>query len=130
MTTPPVTPPANEEAGFSLLEALIALSILAIAAAALIGASEAHIDRVSGLEDRAVASWVADEQLVELRLAPTGPVAATRTREMGGQTWEVDVGTAPTDDPDLVRVDIAVRSPGSRDTPARLSGFVDIGAER
>lgn len=130
MTAPPVTPPAIEEAGFSLLEALIALSILAIAAAALIGASEAHIDRVGGLEDRAIASWVADEQLVELRLAPTPPLAATHTRKMGGQTWQVDVATASTDEPELVRVDIAVRLPESRDATARLSGFVDIGADR
>lgn len=130
MTASAVTPQPNAEAGFSLLEALIALSILAIAAAALIGASEAHIDRVGGLEDRAIASWVADEQLVELRLSSTAPVTATHTREMGGQTWEVDVASTPTDDPDLLRVDIAVRTPGSRDAPARLSGFVDIGAER
>lgn len=130
MTATDVTPPANNEAGFSLLEALIALSILAIAAAALIGASEAHIDRVGGLEDRAIASWVADEQLIELRLTPTARVAATYTREMGGQTWQVDVAPVSTDDPDLLRVDIAVRLAGARDALTRLSGFVDIGASR
>lgn len=128
--TPPHVNASTSDAGFSLLEALVALSILAIAAAALIGASEAHIDRVGGLEDRAIASWVADEQLVELRLAPMAPVAATTTREMAGQTWQVDVATALTEDPDVVRVDIAVRQVDSRDTPARLSGFVDIGADR
>ncbi len=116
------------DGGFSLLEALIALSILAVAAAALIGAAEAHIDRVAGLEDRTVASWVAEDRLAELKIAPGSPVAALETSNMGGRSWQVEVKTSGTDDPELVRVDIAVSDSATRNVQARLSGFIDIGA--
>ena len=130
MTAYPAQYSAESQAGFSLLEALIALSILAIAAAALIGASEAHIDRVGGLEARAVASWVADEQLTELRISRRPPASASKTREMAGRTWQVDVVAIPTDDPEVVRADITVSDPNASNTQTRLSGFVDIGATR
>lgn len=128
--TPEAVAAQRTDAGFSLLEALIALSILAIAAAALIGAAEAHIDRVAGLEDRAVASWVAEEQLVDLRLAPAAPTASSETRKMVGRSWQVDVATSATDDPDLIRADIWVLDPATKGVQARLSGFIDAGASR
>ncbi|MDZ4760810.1 MAG: type II secretion system minor pseudopilin GspI [Alphaproteobacteria bacterium] len=116
------------EAGFSLLEALIALSILAVAAAALIGAAEAHIDRVRGLEHRAVASWVAEDELTELRLASGQPTASTHDREMAGETWRIEIRPSPTSDPELARVDISVSGASDRAPAASLSGFVDAGA--
>lgn len=119
----------TSEAGFSLLEALIALGILAIASAALVGAAQTHVDRVGGLEDRAIASWVADEQLVELRIGIT-PATSTTSREMAGREWRVDVATSPTDDPDLMKVDIVVGRSDDRAALARLSGFVDVGATK
>ncbi len=124
-TRPAAVDLSGSNAGFSLLEALIALSILAIAAVALIGASEAHVDRVSGLEARAVASWVAEEKLAELRIAASEPVPSVATREMAGHTWKVETATFVTAD-----ADIRVSSAVTQGVLASLSGFIDVGANR
>lgn len=129
MTTA-LAPRGGSDAGFSLLEALIGLAILAIASAALVGASEAHLDRVGGLEDRAVASWVAEEHLTGLRLASAPPAESTSSRDMAGRSWRINTRVKATSDPDLVRVDIAVDDGNSDAALARLSGFVDVGVMR
>jgi general secretion pathway protein I len=109
--------------GFSLIEALVALAILAVAAVGLIRATEAHVDSVRGLEGRAAAQWVAENRLVELGLrglaGPDAPVA------MLGQRWQVKSRIEATGDPDLKAAHIAVTGAGGIGTT--LDGFVDPG---
>lgn len=122
--------------GFTLIEALVALVIIGIAAAGLLRATEAHVDRVVGLEARAAALWVAENRLAELQLADQWPAEV----DMAGRRWRISEHRAPSSDPDLVKVDIAVseasatgnndsfsgaRQPNSLVT---LSGFLDSGA--
>ncbi|WP_197277359.1 type II secretion system minor pseudopilin GspI [Sphingomonas profundi] len=113
------------EAGFSLIEALVALLVLAIAAVGLVRASEAHVDSIRGLERRGAAMWVAENRLAELGL-PGGPALPTAV-EMLGQGWTVRTETKPTDDPDLRAVTIRVAAAGEAQPLATLDGFVDAG---
>ena len=109
-----------QDAGFTLIEALIALAILAITAVSFLRANEANIARVTALETRTAASWVAQNRLAELTLGltvPEGPVP------MLGRDYAVAVSTTPTADPTLMRVDIAV-SPTDNGTGTQLTGFV------
>ena len=110
------------DAGFSLLEALIALLVLAIGAAGLVRASEAHVDAIGGLEQRAVAIWVAQNRLAELRLAD--PAAGAAGVEMLGRTWRVTVTARANPDPDLHEVAIEVRPDKGRGPPVSLVGFL------
>ena len=48
-------PPAQPDAGFTLIEAMIALLILGIAAVGLSRATQGHIDLIRGLQSRASA---------------------------------------------------------------------------
>ena len=41
-------PPAAADAGFSLIEVLVAMAVLAVAAAGFVGATERHIDTIGG----------------------------------------------------------------------------------
>jgi len=106
--------------GFTLIEALVALVIIGIAAAGLLRATEAHVDRVAGLEARAAALWIAENRLAELALADRWPPEV----DMLGRRWRITEHREPSSDPDLVS---STRQPGST---ATLSGFIDTGAAR
>ncbi|MBX9615297.1 MAG: type II secretion system minor pseudopilin GspI [Caulobacteraceae bacterium] len=111
--------------GYSLMEALVALFILAIAAVGLSRATQTHVDGVRGLEQRVIAQWVAENRLVELNL--DGPAAGPEftTVRMMDRDWSVRVARRATDDPDLIGVDVSVSPAGSTAPVVSLSGFVD-----
>ncbi|QJU57668.1 type II secretion system minor pseudopilin GspI [Sphingomonas sp. AP4-R1] len=117
------------ETGFTLIEALVALAIVAIAAAGLIGATERHIDTVSGIERRTTARWIAENRLAELALAGEGPPSGGGQIEMLGQQWQIAETARPSADPDLRLVEVAVAPAGGQPL-VRLRGFVDSGAPR
>jgi general secretion pathway protein I len=111
------------EAGFSLIEALVALAVLAIAAVGLMRTVESHIDSTRGLERRTAAMWVAENRLAELEAK--APAANGEQVEMLGQIWRVAVARSGTDDPEIQRVRIEV-FPARETVPlASLDGFVD-----
>ena len=113
----------TDEGGFSLIEALVALAVLAIAAVGLMRTVEAHIDSTRGLERRAAAMWVAENRLAELELdsRAVGPGEV----EMLGQRWRVAAERNATDDPDIVQVRVTVQGSGETAPLASLDGFVD-----
>ena len=108
--------------GFSLIEAMVALAILAIAAVGLTRTVESHIDSTRGLERRAAAMWVAENRLAELELGSNA--SEEQQVEMLGQKWRVAVEQERTDDPDIVRVRVQVYG-AERSPLASLDGFVD-----
>jgi general secretion pathway protein I len=113
----------SQESGFSLIEALVALSVLAIATVGLMRTVEAHIDSTRSVERRTTAMWVAENRLAELEVG--GRIVEGDQVEMLGQQWRVDVARARTDDPEIERVRIQVFPAAERAPLASLDGFVD-----
>lgn len=109
--------------GFSLIEALVALSVLAIAAVGLMRSVEAHVDSTRGLERRAAAMWVAENRLAEIELAARAAQAGEV--ELLGTRWRVAVTRTATDDSEIVKIGIQVFAPGEAAALATLDGFVD-----
>lgn len=112
----------SPEAGFTLIETLVALVILAMSAISLLGATEAHINRIAALENRAAAQWVLENHLAELTL---GLTPALSPEPMNGAAFTVAVNLVPTQDPDLAQVDLTARGATDGRDYTVLTGFVD-----
>ena len=115
--------------GFSLIEVLIALMVLAVASVGLIGATEAYIDTVDASEKRAQAQWVAENKIVELMVSGQQPKGSELVEAMG-RTWEVRVATRKSPDPALLAHELYVSEPNSQSPLIAMDFFTASGAVR
>lgn len=114
------------QAGFSLIEALVALTVLAIATVGLVRTAETHIDSTRATERRMAALWVAENRLAELAAGPGA--AGGGEVEMLGTRWQVTTRAAATGDKAIQKVTVAVTAPGEASPTTVLDGFVDTGS--
>lgn len=114
-------PRRKPQSGFTLIETLVALTVLATAAVALIGAAEVHVGRIAGLERRAAATWVAENALAEAMLGKP-----TRAQPDAMLNFDFDVAElrVATSDPDLTRVTVTVRNRTDQRDVIAMTGFV------
>ena len=76
--------------GFTLLEVLIALAIVAMSVGALLGTVTSSASNVIYLKDKTLAEWVALNRLAELRIDKNMPDVGKRKGNsvLGGMRWE------------------------------------------
>jgi general secretion pathway protein I len=113
--------------GFTLIEVLVALAVLAIALAAVMRAMAQAVDNTVSLREHAVALWVAQNRLTEHQMRQDWPAADTINgeTEMGGEKWYWREQVSTTPEPKMRRVEITVRrSPDSKDARAKLVGYL------
>lgn len=126
-----MNPPPTRAGGFTLLELLVAVAILAIAMGALLAGFARYANQAAYLRERSIATWVAHNQLTEIQLEPVWAPTGSRNgeTEMAGVTWKWRVEVQKTQDPELRRIDVLVLSPQAKDdspdapTSARLTSF-------
>ena len=96
--------------GFTLIEILVALAVIAIAVAAVVAAVSGNVSNAAYLQDRTLAHWVAMNKIAEVQVAKNWPAAGTQHGEslMASQQWSWQVKVSTTDDPDVRRVDVDV----------------------
>ena len=104
------------ETGFTLLEMLVAVSVLSIAALALVRLDAFTLRSTADLTASTTAQIVAGNKAVDLTTDPAAPSIGVATEGVsnGGQTWRVTSRVAATADPSLLRIDIAVSGNGGR----------------
>lgn len=85
--------------GFSLLEVLVALAVLAIALTALSQSYQVAIKNSGHLRDKTLAQWVALNELSRLRLQNQSPPLGKMQGQtlMGFQTWYWQAEVSATD---------------------------------
>lgn len=115
--------PRGRRDGFSLIETLVAMTVLAVSATVILSATETHTQTVTAVTDRTVARWVAQNSMVDLERGQQVPT----TVQMVRKDWLVHSHRSGTNDPDLGRVDLTVALMSTPDTVlARLTGFLDV----
>ncbi len=97
--------------GFTLIEVLVALIIVALAAAASMEAVSGAADTVAVLRERSFAQWIALNRIIEQRVAATPPSdgASDGVVDFAGRRWEWRQNIERLALPGLRRIDVSVR---------------------
>lgn len=116
-----------QPAGFTLVEILVALAVVAVALASGMRALAQSADGASTLKSRTLAMWVAQNRLAAAGLAGELPSTGERRGDAVQANlafvWREKVGTTP--NPAFRRVDIEVAEAAVPDyVLARLTGYV------
>ena len=80
----------QEERGFTLIEVLVALAIVTLGMAALLGTLNSAADTAGYLQDKTLAEWIALNQVSKVRLSSQGPSKGNSDGEVeyAGRKWK------------------------------------------
>jgi general secretion pathway protein I len=116
--------------GFTLVEVLVALVIVAIGMTAVLSAITSAADTTAYLRDKSFAEWVAMNRIAELRLQPrrAAPGKDSGEVEFAGRRWRWEQEIVKLEIPGVQRIDVRVRpdETGARNAAwvATVSGIV------
>ena len=108
---------ARRSTGFTLIEVMVALAIVAIALAAGSRAASSVVGTSQRLSDVVLAQWCADNQLVGWRISGSVPAVGktTFTCAQLGRNFKGTLKVTPTPNPQFRRVDAVVANEDDRE---------------
>jgi len=115
--------------GFTLLEVLVAIVVVATGLLAVSSAAGNSSRRAIQLRDDTFAQWVGLNELTMLRVAQTWPNddSLNGDADMAGEKWHWKATMTKTADPGLLRVDIDVTAPDKPDDAVvTVTGFMGL----
>lgn len=117
-------------AGFTLLEVMVALAILAIALGAAIKGASANAANAGYMRDKTLAQWVAMNVVAELQLQVDWPAPGERRGrvEMAGVSWKWSAQITPTFDESIRRLDVAVGAENEAESYVQLVAYLPLPA--
>jgi general secretion pathway protein I len=113
--------------GFTLIEVLVALFILAIAMAAISRTASSSIQHVDALRTRVIADWVAQNRLAlhQARGDWIAPGDQTGSEEQAGQSYQWKEEISATPNPTMRRIIVRVYEPDDAQHMLReLTGYL------
>ncbi len=106
--------------GFTLVEVLVALIIVAFGMSAVLLALGSAADTVGRLRDKSLAGWIAFNQISTTRLALQAPTTGTTTGTLdyanGKWAWSQEIGEL--DIPGILRITVKVRRDDGSGAPS------------
>lgn len=97
--------------GFTLIEVLVALTIVAVGMAAVLGTLNSSADTIVYLRDKTFANWVGLNQIAQVRLSGQQPAIGDSDGKVdfAGRNWTWHQTVSTTQVPGMERIDIDVR---------------------
>ncbi len=120
--------------GFTLLEVLVALTILALSLMAALRVGALSMNNMQEIRLRQLADWVAQDRLAEHRARrdwlPVG--SSSGETEQGGETfhWEEKISTTPNSRFRRIEIRVRTTGPDQGAVLAELTGFLSRGSSR
>lgn len=112
--------------GFTLIEVMVALAIAALGLAAVAASVSQMIDSATSMQQRTYADWIAQNRIIEMRLANVLPEVSSTTGEVqyAGIEWGLRTTVSETGIENLYRIDVAVSFAGSDNAIRTVTGFI------
>lgn len=116
----------RSERGFTLVEVLVALAIVALSLSAIAASMSQMLDAATTLRDRTYASWIGQNKIAEMRLANVLPEVSATSGEVdyANSTWDWRAVVSETGVEKFVRVDVSVSHAGAEYVILTVTGFV------
>lgn len=120
---------ASRSQGFTLVEVMVALLIVALALPALLMRIGSMANATAHTREVALAHWVAENKLQEIYLTQRLQGITPRGRQaddvrMAGEVWDWQTETEETELPGLLRLRVRVRMQDQEENLVELSGFI------
>ncbi len=118
--------PRTHGAGFTLIEVMVALTIVAFSLTAIAASMNQMIDAANTMRDRTYASWIAQNKIAELRLENVTPEVSSTSGEVdyGNGQFEWRAVISETGVEEFYRVDVSISHVGSEYIIRTVTGFI------
>jgi general secretion pathway protein I len=112
--------------GFTLLEVMFALLIVALTMGAIVETGGYSAKRTAQLTEKTIASWIAQNQVTLYRAKRTWASESSKSGvvEMADSEWRWKMKISTTDEPMLRRLDVDVYLADGSDIKASATGFI------
>jgi general secretion pathway protein I len=112
--------------GFTLVEVMVALTIVAFSLTAIAASMNQMIDAANAMRERTYASWIAQNKIAQLRLANVTPEVSSTSGEVdyANSEWAWRAVISETGIDSFYRVDVSVSHAGSEYIIRTVTGFI------
>ena len=117
---------ARRSGGFTLLEVMVALAIVALSLTAVAASMNQMIGSATTMQERTYASWIAQNRIAEMRLANVMPEVSTTSGEVefGNTRWVWRAVVSETGIANFRRIDVSVSNEDDDYVIRTVTGFI------